>query len=285
MSTFYLCDAANGRNVHKLIYQPLSIHLGKDSSLIVISQSSAHRFIIHVWFVLVKTPQLGHGLAVHKFEDPLLSIHPLDIIWTTGRGLEQRQQEFPEICTAWIFWLLLCSLLIVTLTNFKLNFGKVCWGWSWRWWGWGSCWMFGKVVIGVEIITWMEHWRSCGGARRKMRLRMMVRNKIITNTVRTWSFQQFYPVSKVWDVDQWGICQGRICNFILKLTDVLKLTEGGNRGWLMAVVAEIVLHPFLCRMTRFDIVVVIWWIVIRCHHHHVMTVIVLSWTDGTGGWL
>ena len=90
MSTFDLCYAANWWNVHELVNKPLPIYLGKDSSLIIISQSSAHSFIIHVRFVLVKTPKFGHGLAIHQLEHPLLPVAPLDELGTAVFILEQR---------------------------------------------------------------------------------------------------------------------------------------------------------------------------------------------------
>ena len=53
----YLCDAAQRRNLYKLINQSLTIHLSQNPSLIIIPESPAHSLIVHVWFVLVKTPQ------------------------------------------------------------------------------------------------------------------------------------------------------------------------------------------------------------------------------------
>ena len=83
--------------INELVDQSLSVHLGQDSSLIVISESSAHGLVVHVRLVLVKPPQSGDGLAVHDLEDPPVSVQPLDVVRTVGRGLEQRQQELPQV--------------------------------------------------------------------------------------------------------------------------------------------------------------------------------------------
>ena len=45
------------RIINKLINQSLTIHLSQNPSLIIISESPAHSLIVHVWFVLMKTPQ------------------------------------------------------------------------------------------------------------------------------------------------------------------------------------------------------------------------------------
>ena len=88
-STFNFCDTSNRRNVHELIDQSLTINFGQDSSLIIISQSSAHGLVVHVWFVLVEAPEPGHGLAVDQLEDPLLSVCPFDVFRTTLFVLRQ----------------------------------------------------------------------------------------------------------------------------------------------------------------------------------------------------
>ena len=96
-STFNFCYASNRRNVHELIDKSLTINFCQDSSLIIISQSSAHRLVVHVWFVLVETPQPGHGLAVDDLEDPPVPVQPLDVPGTVGGGLEETEQELPEV--------------------------------------------------------------------------------------------------------------------------------------------------------------------------------------------
>jgi len=86
--------------------------------LIIISQSSAHRLVVHVWFVLVEAPESGHGLAVDQLEDPLLPVDPLDVGGTAGGGLEEGQEELPEVGAAWVLRLLLGSLLLVLEVEF-----------------------------------------------------------------------------------------------------------------------------------------------------------------------
>ena len=76
------------RIINELIDQSLTIHLGQYSSLIIVSQSSPHGLIVHVRLVLVETPQSGHRLAVHQLENTLLSVTPLDELWTTVFILE-----------------------------------------------------------------------------------------------------------------------------------------------------------------------------------------------------
>ena len=51
--------------------------------MIIISESSAHGLVVHVRFVLMEPPQSGDRLAVHQLEDPLLSVCPFDVLWTT----------------------------------------------------------------------------------------------------------------------------------------------------------------------------------------------------------
>ena len=45
-------------------------------------ESSAHGLIVHVRLVLVKSPQPGDRFTVHQLEDSLLSVAPLDKLWT-----------------------------------------------------------------------------------------------------------------------------------------------------------------------------------------------------------
>ena len=80
-STTNFCDASHRWTVHKLIDQPLSIHLGKNTSLVVIPESSAHGLIVHIWLVLVHPPQPGHSLAVHNLKNSFLSVAPFDEFW------------------------------------------------------------------------------------------------------------------------------------------------------------------------------------------------------------
>ena len=83
--------------INKLVHQSLTVHLGQDSSLIVISESSAHGLVVHVRLVLVKPPQPGDGLAVHDLEDPPVSVQPLDVVRTVGGGLEEGEEELPQV--------------------------------------------------------------------------------------------------------------------------------------------------------------------------------------------
>jgi len=96
-ATVHLDNITNLRYVNKLVDQSLSINLGQYSSLVVISESSAHGLVVHVRLVLVKPPQPGDGLAVHDLEDPPVSVQPLDVVGTVGGGLEQRQEELPQV--------------------------------------------------------------------------------------------------------------------------------------------------------------------------------------------
>ena len=60
-------------------------------------ESSAHGLVVHVWLVLVKSPQSGDRLAVHDLEDAPVSVQPLDVVRTVRRGLKQREEELPEV--------------------------------------------------------------------------------------------------------------------------------------------------------------------------------------------
>ena len=83
--------------INELVDQSLSVHLGQDSSLIVVSESSAHGLVVHVRLVLVESPQSGDRLAVHDLEDSPVSVQPLDVVRTVGGGLEEGRQELPEV--------------------------------------------------------------------------------------------------------------------------------------------------------------------------------------------
>ena len=80
----------------KLVDQPLPVHLGEYSPLVVVPERPAHRLVVHVRLVLVSSPQPGHGLAVHQLEDAAGSVQPLDVGRTAGRVLQQAQQELPQ---------------------------------------------------------------------------------------------------------------------------------------------------------------------------------------------
>ena len=91
------------RIINKLVDQPLSIHLGKNTSLVVIPESSAHGLIVHIWLVLVHPPQPGHSLAVHNLKNSSLSVQPLDVLGAAGGRLQEGQKELPQVRTAATF--------------------------------------------------------------------------------------------------------------------------------------------------------------------------------------
>ena len=45
----------------------------------------------------MKPPQPGDGLAVHDLEDPPVSVQPLDVVRTVGGGLEEGEEELPQV--------------------------------------------------------------------------------------------------------------------------------------------------------------------------------------------
>ncbi len=45
-----------------------------------VPESAAHGLVVHVWLVLVESPEAGHRFAVHQLEDPLLPVAPLDVL-------------------------------------------------------------------------------------------------------------------------------------------------------------------------------------------------------------
>ena len=97
MTLLDLLDGSNRGDVDELVDQALAVHLGEDAPLVVIPQRPAHGLVVHVRLVLVKPPQPGDGLAVHDLEDPPVSVQPLDVVGTVGGGLEQRQEELPQV--------------------------------------------------------------------------------------------------------------------------------------------------------------------------------------------
>ena len=80
-----------------MVYKSLAINFCQYSSLIVISESSAHGLVVHVGLVLMKPPEPGHGLAVDNLEDPSVSVEPLDVPGAVGGGLEEGEEELPEV--------------------------------------------------------------------------------------------------------------------------------------------------------------------------------------------
>jgi len=90
-------DISNLGNINELINQPLAVHFGQDAPLIVIPERPAHCLVVHVWFVLVQTPQSRHSLAVDQLEHPLLPVAPLDELGAAVLVLEELEQELPEV--------------------------------------------------------------------------------------------------------------------------------------------------------------------------------------------
>ena len=157
----HLHDVSDLGNIDKLVDESLTVHLGQDASLVVISEqdvvtsestrvsiwsifeyiiviplpdnkegcdifsvsriylpeSATHRLVVHVWLVLVEAPQPGHRLAVHQLEDALLPVNPLDEGGAGAGGLEQGEEELPQVGRARILGLFLRSSL--TVTDFK----------------------------------------------------------------------------------------------------------------------------------------------------------------------
>ena len=95
---------SSGRIIHELVDEPLAVHLGEDAPLVVIPQRPAHGLVVHVRLVLVEPPQPGHRLAVHYLEHAPLSVHPLDVFWAGAGGLQQGEEELPEIGVVIVFW-------------------------------------------------------------------------------------------------------------------------------------------------------------------------------------
>ena len=65
--------------------------------MIIISESSAHGLVVHVRFVLMEPPQSGDRLAVHQLEDSPVPVDPLDVGGAAGGGLEEGEEELPQV--------------------------------------------------------------------------------------------------------------------------------------------------------------------------------------------
>jgi len=90
-------DISNLGHINELIDQPLAVHFSQDAPLIVIPERPTHCLVVHVWFVLVQTPQSRHSLAVDQLEHPLLPVAPLDELGAAVLVLEELEQELPEV--------------------------------------------------------------------------------------------------------------------------------------------------------------------------------------------
>lgn len=84
-------------DVDELVDEALAVHLGEDAPLVVVPQGAAHRLVVHVWLVLVKTPEARHGLGVDELEDSLLAVRPFDIARAILAVLQEFEQKLPEV--------------------------------------------------------------------------------------------------------------------------------------------------------------------------------------------
>lgn len=60
-------------------------------------QGPAHSLVVHIRLIFVFTPQFRNSLWINKFEDALLSVHPLDVSGTRVLILQKLQQKLPEV--------------------------------------------------------------------------------------------------------------------------------------------------------------------------------------------
>ena len=58
---------------------------------------ASHGLIVHVWLVLVPSPQSRHRLRVGQLEDVLAEVDPLDDGGRVPGVLQQVQQELPQV--------------------------------------------------------------------------------------------------------------------------------------------------------------------------------------------
>lgn len=63
----------------------------------LLPQGPPHGLVVHVRFVFLLAPQLGHSLGVHQLEDALLSLRPLDVLGAGVSVLQKGQEELPQI--------------------------------------------------------------------------------------------------------------------------------------------------------------------------------------------
>ena len=80
----YFHNLSPRRIVDELVDEPLAVDLGEDAPLVIISQGSAHRLVVHIRLVLVEAPQPGHRLAVHNLKHASLPVHPFDVLGAGG---------------------------------------------------------------------------------------------------------------------------------------------------------------------------------------------------------
>lgn len=67
----------------------------------LLPEGTSHGLIVHVGFVLVFAPQLGHSFGVHQLEDTFLPLSPLNVPGTGVLILQQVQKELPQVRTAY----------------------------------------------------------------------------------------------------------------------------------------------------------------------------------------
>ena len=96
MTLLDLLDGSNRGDVDELVDQPLAVHLSEDAPLVVVPQGPAHRLVVHVRLVLVRSPQPRHSLAVDQLEHPPWPVQPLDVGRAARWVLQQAQQELPQ---------------------------------------------------------------------------------------------------------------------------------------------------------------------------------------------
>lgn len=62
-----------------------------------VPEGPAHRLVVHVRFVLVFSPKLGHRFGVDQLEDAFFPVQPFDEPRTVVGVLQQFQQELPQV--------------------------------------------------------------------------------------------------------------------------------------------------------------------------------------------
>ena len=60
-------------------------------------ERSTHCLVVHLWLVLVQTPQPGDSLGVDELEDAASAVRPLDVARTVFVILQQLEQELPQV--------------------------------------------------------------------------------------------------------------------------------------------------------------------------------------------
>ncbi|CAH4035221.1 unnamed protein product [Pieris brassicae] len=84
-------------HIDELIHQPLPVDLCEYPALVVVTQGAAHGLVVHIWLVLVETPQPRYRFRVHEFKHAFLAVCPLDVPWAVFPVLKEFQKELPKI--------------------------------------------------------------------------------------------------------------------------------------------------------------------------------------------